>query len=634
MRNLVAMSASPTRAAGRQVVGAGAGLLMAGALLSACSSPASPQPTAHSYLADWARQDWAGMRRLVASPPANFSAVNAAARTDLGVRQASYSAGRLRTTGTTAAEPVTQRLTIAGIGTVTIRTELHLIQRSGSWQVSWRPATIVPQLKTGGRLELQTTWPARAAILGAGGAPLTTQAPQVTVGVQGQRIKHAASLARTLVASGAPASQVRTALTAARARPTWFEPVFTISQARYRQLKPTLYPIPGTVFQNTSARTAVTPGLSAHLVGTVGPITAQELHGMGAPYSAASIVGQTGLEQAYQRQLAGSPGAAVTVLRRDGTVQATVARIAPKPGRPVRTTIEPRVQRAAETALDQVHKNAALVAVDAATGSVLAAVSVPASNPFDQALGGAFPPGSSFKVITSTALIDHGLTPASPASCPPGITVDGERFHNAEGTAPISNLLHAFAESCNTAFIGLAVRHLTPADFPSTAAEYGLGSDPQMGVPAFGGTVPKPADEAALAATTIGQGQVLVSPLAMAMVAAGIDTGTVHSPQLVAGAPDEHAATRTLPRPVVTDLHQMMAQVVATGTASGRGLPRGTFAKTGTAEYGTGKPLPTDAWLIGFNGDIAFAMVVHDGGEGGPTDGPIVARFLDLLRQH
>jgi cell division protein FtsI/penicillin-binding protein 2 len=608
-------------------------LAVAGALLSACSSPASPQPTASRYLADWARRDWAGMRGLVASPPADFAAVNAAALTDLGVRTASYTAGRLTASGSTAAEPVTQRLAIAGIGTITLRTRLHLVQRSGQWRVSWTPATIAPQLKPGGRLALQTTWPARAAILGAGGAPLTTQAPQVTVGVEGQRVKHAASLARTLIASGAPEAQVKAALTAARAKPAWFEPVFTISQARYRKLKPTLYPIPGTVFQNTSARTAVTPGLAAHLVGSVGPVTAQELHALGTPYTAASSVGQTGLEQAYERQLAGSPGAAVTVLRANGTVQATIARIAPRPGRPVRTTIEPRAQRAAETALSHLHKNAALVAVNATTGSVLASVSVPAANSFDQALAGEFPPGSSFKVITSTALIGHGLTPASAASCPPGITVDGERFHNAEGTAPVSDLLHAFAESCNTAFIGLAVRHLTPADFPRTAAEYGLGSDPRMGVPAFGGQVPRPGNKADLAATTIGQARVLVSPLAMAMVAAGVDTGTVRAPRLVDGAPDDQAPTHPLPRTVVTDLHRMMAQVVATGTAAGRGLPPGTYAKTGTAQYGSGHPLPTDAWLIGFNGNIAFAMVVHDGGEGGPTDGPVVARFLKLLHQ-
>jgi cell division protein FtsI/penicillin-binding protein 2 len=100
---------------------------------------------------------------------------------------------------------------------------------------------------------------------------------------------------------------------------------------------------------------------------------------------------------------------------------------------------------------------------------------------------------------------------------------------------------------------------------------------------------------------------------------------------LVDGAPDEGVSTTRLPAAVVTDLHQMMAQVVATGTAAHRGLPPGTYAKTGTAQYGHGHPLPTDAWLIGFRGDIAFAMVTVNGGEGGPTDGPIVARFLDAL---
>lgn len=607
--------------------------LAAGSLLSACGGPAQPQPVARSFLAAWGSRDWAAMRRLVASPPASFRAVNAAVLTDLSVRQASYTAaGRMKITGARASEPVAERLQIAGIGTVTIRTTLRLARQSGTWKVSWSPATIAPGLRPGGRLSLQVSWPARAAIRGAGGVPLTRQAPLVTIGVEGQRIRHAASLARSLTAAGAPAAQVRAALATARAHPTWFAPVLTVSRAQYRRLKPALYPIPGTVFQDASARTAVTAGLAAHVIGTVGPVTAEQLHGLGAPYSTSSVVGQTGLEQADERQLAGTPGATVTVLSPDGTRGATIARIAPRPGRPVRTTISPRVQRAAEAALTGMHKHAALIAVSASTGSVLAAVSVPESDAFDQALGGAFPPGSSFKVITSTALIEHGLTPAAAASCPPRLTVNGKIFRNAEGTGQVSDFLHAFAESCNTAFIQLALRHLTAAEFPRTAARFGLGLNPRMGLAAFGGKVPKPASRADLAATTIGQGRVLVSPLAMAMVAAGVDTGVVHAARLVEGAADDHAPAVRLPGAVVTDLHKMMAQVVATGTASGQGLPAGTYAKTGTAEYGSGHPLPTDAWLIGFRGNIAFAMVTVNGGEGGPADGPIVARFLKSLR--
>jgi cell division protein FtsI/penicillin-binding protein 2 len=76
----------------------------------------------------------------------------------------------------------------------------------------------------------------------------------------------------------------------------------------------------------------------------------------------------------------------------------------------------------------------------------------------------------------------------------------------------------------------------------------------------------------------------------------------------------------------------MMLSVVQSGTAAGTGLPPGTYAKTGTAEYGSGTPLSIDAWLAGFNGNIAFAMVdVGSPGFGGPTDGPIVAKFLDAV---
>ena len=80
---------------------------------------------------------------------------------------------------------------------------------------------------------------------------------------------------------------------------------------------------------------------------------------------------------------------------------------------------------------------------------------------------------------------------------------------------------------------------------------------------------------------------------------------------------------------MVSDLRKMMASVVASGTAAGQGLPAGTYAKTGTAQYGTSAPLKTDAWLMGFKGNTAFACLVVDStGNGGPTCGPIVARFF------
>ncbi len=615
--------------------GSRAGAVVSAALLAAalssCSSGPTPGSTASAYLAAWAAQNWAAMAQLVSSPPADFTSANKAAFTDLSVRSASFTAGTLTKSGSTASEPFTERLTLAGLGTVSIPSVLHLVQTQGKWLVSWSPATIAPALRQGDALALQTTWPARAPILGAGGVPLTTQGQVVTIGVEGLRIKDGAAVSAALIAAGATPAEANGAIAAAKAHPTYFEPVFTVSRARYNQLAPTIYPIPGTVFQAGTALSAITPGLAAGIVGTVGPITAQELGQLGAPYSAQSVVGQTGLEGAAERQLAGTPGATISVVRPGGASVATVATLPAVPGTPVRTTIEPSVQEAAEAALAGEQKTAALVAVDASTGAVLAAVSVN-SGGLDYALDGGFPPGSTFKVITSTALITHGLTPQSSASCPPTVNEDGEVFHNAEGEAPVATMLQAFTESCNTAFIQLATHNLTAADLPAAAAMYGLARVPRIGLDAFAGSVPQPTDEADLAATSIGQGRVLLSPLGMAMVAAAVDTGTVRAPRLVDGAPDDTAGTSQLPQAVVSDLHEMMASVVASGTAAGQGLPPGTYAKTGTAEYGTTNPLKIDAWLMGFNGKIAFAaLVVNSTGNGGPTCGPIVARFLDAL---
>jgi Penicillin binding protein transpeptidase domain/Penicillin-binding Protein dimerisation domain/NTF2-like N-terminal transpeptidase domain len=612
-------------------------LVSVGALVAACSGAPSPHDIANSYLADWARRDWTAMRALVVRPPADFTAANAAVFSNLAVTRASFTSGELTQSGGSAREPIAEHLKLAGIGTVTLHSELKLTRIDQAWWVRWSPATIAPQLAPGDQLSLQLDWAPRAQILGAGGAPLTTQAPMVIIGVEGQRIQNQSVVQAALLAAGAPQQAITTALAGAKAHPTWFEPVFTVPMARYRQLEPTIYPVPGTVFQTIGQREPVTPGLGL-LVGSVGPITAEELHALGAPYDASSTVGQTGLEYVDEKQLAGEPGATVTAVDANGVPVGMVATIPPKAGTPVQTSINPRVQEAAEQALSGVQKTAALVAVNAATGQLLAVASN-SSGAFDLALDGAYPPGSSFKLLTTTALIEGGLTPSSPASCPPQVTVDGEVFHNAEGTAPIGDLLQAFAESCNTAFIGLATAHLSAADFTRAAALYRIGSTPHLGVAAYGGSVPAPTNAADLAATAIGQAQVLVSPLDMAMVAAAVDSGQVRAPRLVAGAPDDRVPPTALPAAVVTDLHTLMAQVVATGTASGTGLPPDTFAKTGTAQYGSGNPLPQDAWLVGFNNavlagtDVAFAMVTVDGGEGGPTDGPVVADFLDLLRQ-
>ena len=628
---------TPARASRR--VAAGLTALLVATVLSACGgSSSTPQSTLHSYLTAWSHGDWAAMRKLVASPPATFTTANAAAFNALGVTTANFTAGRVGQKGSKAQARVTQSYAVPRAGAWRTATTVHLVQRNGVWKVVWTPATINPALHGGDRLATVTDWPTRAGITGAGGAPLTAAQHLVNVGLVGSRIKNADQVSADLIGAGATPAEVRAALAQAGAHPTFFEPVFQVSRTRFEQLKAqpgphNVYAVPGTQFEQTTARSAITPQLAAHLVGTLGPITAEQLKALGPPYDAGSQVGQTGLEYAAERRLAGTPTTRIVAETAAGVPVQTLASFPGHSGQALATSIDPRVQRAAETALAGVHKDVAMVAIRASTGQVLAVVSDPVSVAYNQALQGAYPPGSTFKVLTSSALIQKGLSPGSPASCPPSLTVDGEVFHNAEGDQPVSTLDQAFTESCNTAFIGLATAHLRPADFPTVASLFGLGRTPHLGLTAFDANVPAPSGQADLAASAIGQGRVTFSPLGMATVAAAIDSGSVRAPRLVTGAPDDRIAPVPLPGPLAGDLRQMMGHVTTSGTAANTGLPSGTHAKTGTAEYGAGGKLKLDAWLMGYHGDVAFAIVVQDSGgaNGGPEDGPVMARFLNAL---
>ncbi|HVA74201.1 MAG TPA: penicillin-binding transpeptidase domain-containing protein, partial [Acidimicrobiales bacterium] len=156
---------------------------------------------------------------------------------------------------------------------------------------------------------------------------------------------------------------------------------------------------------------------------------------------------------------------------------------------------------------------------------------------------------------------------------------------------------------------------------------------PHLGLGAYGGNVSQPASPVDLAADAIGQGGVTMSPLAMAVVAATVDSGALHEPRLVSGAPDDSVAPAPLDPTVDTQLKTLMAQVVTSpaGTAAQAGLPAGTYGKTGTAEFGSGPNPPEHAWFIGFRGDVAFAVFVYGGGVGGTVAAPLAAKLLKTL---
>ncbi|HMC72582.1 MAG TPA: penicillin-binding transpeptidase domain-containing protein, partial [Mycobacteriales bacterium] len=322
----------------------------------------------------------------------------------------------------------------------------------------------------------------------------------------------------------------------------------------------------------------------------------------------------------------------VVVRMSDGQLLDTIKTFPGSSGSAVKTTLDVATQSAAEKALAHEAKPAALVAVDTRTGAILAAANTPDATSFDRALVGHYPPGSTFKLVTTYALLGSGVSPSQVIPCPAKVTVDGKVFANFEGEPNGSpSFADDFAHSCNTAFIG-ASRKLSDDALPEAATALGLGGKWQLPLDSFSGSAPTPNGQVEHAADAIGQGKVEASPLAMALVAAAIADGTPHPPVLITD-PVQHPATAAtaLDAGRLTALRAMMRGVVTSGTAAGAHLPAGTYGKTGTAEFGADNPPKTHAWFVGYRGHIAFAVLVEGGGVGGEVAAPIAASFLRLL---
>lgn len=388
------------------------------------------------------------------------------------------------------------------------------------------------------------------------------------------------------------------------------------------------WPERGTIVGADGSRLDV-PGVSGsvqQLAGTVGPATAADLGRLGPPYKKGDMVGHGGVQEQMERTLAGTPETTIQIVDAGRRPVATVGRIPGKRGAPVRTSLNPRIQAAAAKAITSQGKPAALVALRASTGQLLAAANQPGG--WNRALMGQYPPGSTFKVVTAAALLSDGLRISDRVSCPKTVNIGGRSFRNFEGEefGPI-DFRTAFAHSCNTAFASETVRRVSKQQLVKTARDLGFDAPITPGVPAQRGRFPLPRDDAEFAAASFGQGRVLASPLNMAAVAAAAKSGSWRSPQFVANGGARQTVRRLDPG-VVSGLQTMMSAVVTNGTAKAARLPAGTAGKTGTAEYGTGAKPPTHAWFIGYRGDLAFAVIVEGGGTGGDVAAPLAAAFL------
>lgn len=503
-----------------------------------------------------------------------------------------------------------------------------------AWTVQWARTIVEPSLTAGESLEVATVPARRGDILGAADEPLVTHRPVARFGIDRARVsaarapKSARELARLLGIAPAPYAAL-----VGQAGPNAFVAALALRKADAGKIdQDALGEIPGAVVLSGEMPLAPTRDFAAAILGRVGPATTEivkESHGTVEP---GDEVGLSGLQARYDELLAGTPGVVVEAV--GGGQERTLMTTDPVDGAPLRTTIDPHLQREAQAALDGVGPASAVVALRPSTGDILAAASGVGSRGYNTATIGQYAPGSTMKVVTALALMRAGVRPSDRVPCSVTQVVDGKSFKNYDGY-PADRigdipLQSAVANSCNTAMVSQHAR-ISGDDLGEAAAALGLGVDHDLGFPAYFGQVPAPASETEKAAAMIGQGKVLASPMAMAAVAASVAEGRAVVPRLL---PDQPAPEADPGEPLTSKeagaLREMMRAVVTDGTATFLGdvpgVPVG--AKTGTAEFGTGDPLPTHTWMIATQGDLAVAVFVGLGQSGSQTSGPILEQFL------
>jgi penicillin-binding protein 2 len=422
--------------------------------------------------------------------------------------------------------------------------------------------------------------------------------------------------------------------------------------------------------------------LAAHLLGYAGEVTDQELDSLSASgYRLGDLIGRTGIERNYEEILRGHDGAEYVVVNAMGKRVSTLTEEPPRApvgGHDIMLTVDLKVQTAMEQAMAGVERGAA-VAIDPRDGAILGMVSRPAfdpnefshgmswerwkelsrggSNPLlNRAIQGAYPPGSTFKVVVMLAALRAGVAgPHTWLQPCTGSYYYGGRVFNCwkwEGHGSL-DFIGALQNSCDCYFYQIGPQ-LTLPRLAAAAREFGLGARTGVDLPQERrGLIPDAAwydqqwgpgrwQKGMMLNLAIGQGELLVTPIQLAMVAAEVANGgkaiRPHIVKEVVGD-DEFEPERPTRSGVTADaaswaaVQTAMEKVVAEGTGTGARVAGIRVAgKTGTSQNAHGKDhslficyAPADSPRV------ALAVVAENRGHGGTVAAPIAARVLTRM---
>lgn len=419
----------------------------------------------------------------------------------------------------------------------------------------------------------------------------------------------------------------------------------------------------------------------ANTVGYVGEVSAQQLMQSEGHYRPGDIVGKAGLERQYNDVLEGTDGMRRVVVNSVGKQMRTLDNIDAIPGKPIQLTIDYDLQNVAES--DMASKVGAVVAMDARTGEILAMVSRPTFDPNDfavripaeewtrlnndkdtpllnRAIQAQLAPGSVFKIVMATAMLDSKAIPeGTSVYCPGYATFYGRAFHcwRPEGHGSVE-LHKAIVDSCDVFFYTIGQR-LGIERIHDYAAGLGLGRRTGVDLPSEEAGL-MPSEEwvervyhhkwyaGETISVSVGQGAITVTPIQLARMAAAVASGgTLVQPHLLKNLPDLKTTQFPLSENAVEQVTQGLYGVVNEGGGTGYHLRLQNIdfcGKSGTAQimsYAAANRIGNkrmDGWFVGFaprrNPEIVVAAIVqntleHGGEVAGPVVRDVVKAFYD-----
>lgn len=590
------------------------------------------------------------------------------------------------------------------VGTIEQQTDMILILEETGWGVTWRPSMILPELSGGNYIALDPEVPERANIYDREGRwMVSANASAVTLsiipGQVGEREDDIVFLLSQMLRR--TPDEVRNLYQGLPEDQVW--PIGDVDLETYNEFRGQYESYPALV-ANTKTGRRYYDKLAPHILGYTSFISEEQcpnyqLQG----YRCDEIVGQSGVEFWGEEILGGRRGGSLSVYSPSGQYVAEIANRSPEPAESVYLTIDRNLQEIVQDAIEEAYRagsptwaqtagGTAVVVIEVDTGRVLAMASYPDYDPnvlnpnnahpqaggsylvdlnnsvlrpfFNRATQAEYPAGSVFKIVTAAAGLESGIYNMDSTYNSSGVWIDPvsetRKYDWLAGGHGALNLSQALTASCNSCFYDVGYR-TGQEDFnilPAVAREFGFGSEYGLEIAEEPGNIPDPSQATSdgrqwslldSVNMSIGQGDVLVTPLQVAnMTAAIANGGTLYKPYFVdriglIGEEPSQVFEPTVIRQVDLTPEQVeyiqlgMRDVVSDaflGTAEYRlgSMQISAAGKTGTAQVSAQNADPM-AWFTGFapyeDPEIAIVVVVENGGQGSGVAAPIFRRVVE-----